>query len=59
MKAKELIKILEQNPEFEVQFIFSDKSEKFLNLRSFENLELADVGHSSKVILLTGDEVMK
>ena len=59
MKAKELIKILEQNPDFEVQFVFSDKSEKFLNLRSFENLELAVVGHSSKVILLTGDEVTK
>jgi hypothetical protein len=59
VKAKELIKILEQNPDFEVQFVFSDKSEKFLNLRSFENLELADVGHSSKVILLTGDEVSK
>ena len=59
MKAKELIKILEQNPDFDVQFTFSEKSEKFLNLRSFENLELADIGHSSKVILLTGDEVVK
>lgn len=57
MKAKDLIKLLEQHPEFEVQFVFSDKSDKFMNLRSFENIELADVGHSSKVILLTGDEV--
>lgn len=57
MKAKDLIKLLEQHSEFEVQFVFSDKSDKFMNLRSFENIELADVGHSSKVILLTGDEV--
>ena len=57
MQAKDLIQLLEQNPEFDVQFVFSDKSDKFMNLRSFENIELADVGHSSQVILLTGDEV--
>lgn len=59
MKAKELIKLLEQHPEFDVQFVFSDKSDKFMNLRSFENIALADVGHSSHVILLTGDEVTR
>ena len=57
MTAQELIKFLEAHPDFEVQFCFSDKSEKMMNLRSFKNLEVADVGHSSKVIILTGDEV--
>lgn len=59
MKAKELIKLLEQNPDFDVEFVFSDKSEHFMNLRSFDNLDVADIGYSSKVILLTGDEKEK
>lgn len=59
MKAKDLIALLESNPDFEVEFCFSDKSEKMMNLRSFNNIEVADVGHSSKVIILTGDEVEK
>lgn len=59
MKAKDLIALLEANPDFEVEFCFSDKSEKMMNLRSFNNIEVADIGHSSKVIILTGDEVEK
>jgi hypothetical protein len=28
----------------------------FTNMRTFENIELADAGHTSKVIALTDDE---
>jgi hypothetical protein len=56
MKAKELIAILEKNPDFDVVVTIYDGGEKFPNMRTFENIELADVGHSSKVIVLTGDE---
>ena len=56
MKAKELIAILEKNPDFDVQVTICDGGEKFPNMRTFENIELADVGYSSKVIVLTGDE---
>ena len=56
MKAKELIAILKQNPDFDVVVTICDGGDKFPNMRTFENIELADVGHSSKVIVLTGDE---
>lgn len=56
MKAKELISILKQNPDFDVVVTICDGGDKFPNMRTFENIELADVGHSSKVIVLTGDE---
>lgn len=56
MKAKELTAILEQHPDFEVVVTICDGGDKFPNMRTFENIELADVGHSSRVIVLTGDE---
>lgn len=56
MKAKELIAILQQNPEFDVVVTICDGGDKFPNMRTFENIELADVGYSDKVIVLTGDE---
>lgn len=56
MTAQELIKILEKHPDFEVQFIFGDTTQDVLDMRVFNNLDIADVGYSDKVILLTGDE---
>ena len=59
MKAHELIAILQQHPEFDVVVSVSDGGNLFPNIRTFANIELADVGHSDKVIVLTGDEVVK
>lgn len=56
MTAQELIKILEKHPDFEVQFIFGDTMQGVLDMRVLNNLDIADVGYSDKVILLTGDE---
>ncbi len=57
MKAIELIKLLEGCEEFDVEFVFSDGSTPHgLNVRVFDNLSLADIGHSDKVIRLSGDE---
>ena len=59
MKAHELIAILQQHPEFDVVVSVADGGNRFPNIRTFTNIELADVGHSDKVIVLTGDEVVK
>ena len=56
MKGKELSELAMQYPDFEFEFVFVDGFGKFPNVRSFNNLELADVGHSDKVVLLSGDE---
>lgn len=60
MLGKDLAKICEQYADFEFEFIFTDGNNgRFLNVRSFDNLELCDVGHSDKVVLLTGNEKYK
>ncbi len=56
MTAQELIEFLQKHPDFKVEFIFADNKDEVLNYRTFTNLDIADVGYSSKVILLTGDE---
>lgn len=57
MKGKELEKICKEYPDFDFQFIFLDGDNgKFLNIRSFSELEIADIGHSDKVVLLSGKE---
>ena len=56
MKAHELIAILQRNPDFDIEVVICDGVDKFPNIRTFTNIELADVGYSSKVIVLTGDE---
>lgn len=57
MKGKELEKICREYPDFVFQFIFWDGDNgKFLNIRSFSNLEIADIGHADKVVLLSGEE---
>jgi N-acetyl-gamma-glutamylphosphate reductase len=56
MTAQELIELLQEHPDFKVEFIFAENKDATLNHRTFQNIEIADVGHSSKVILLTGEE---
>ncbi len=56
MTAQELIEFLQKHPDFKVEFIFTDKDKDVLTYRTFDNLDIADIGYSSKVILLTGDE---
>lgn len=56
MKGKELKELCEQYPGFEFEFRFTDGYSTFPNIRSFNHLELCDIGHSDKVIIITGDE---
>lgn len=56
MKGKDLIKLAEEYPDFEFEFRFTDGYSNFPNVRSFNHLELCDVGHSDKIVILTGDE---
>lgn len=56
MTVKELSDIYKQYGDFEIQFSFTDSCEKFLNIRTFSNIEICDIGYSDKVIYLTGDE---
>lgn len=56
MKGKELAEIAMTYEEFDFEFVFTDGYSKFPNVRTFNNLELADVGYSDKVALLSGEE---
>ena len=56
MTTDDLKKICEEYPNFEIEFKFTDGYSKFPNIRDFKNIEIADIGHSDKVIILTGDE---
>ena len=56
MLGKDLEQLCKQYPDFDFQFSFTDSYSKFPNVRSFEKLELCDIGHSDKVVILTGEE---
>ena len=59
MKAKELIEKLKEYEDFDVDFAFSEKPQEgdhFLTIRVFKNIDICDVGHSSKIVRLSGDE---
>ncbi len=59
MKGKELAKLASKYQDFNFEFCFTEEpqsGDRFLNVRTFEKLELCDVGHSSKKVLLTGEE---
>ena len=57
MKAKELAAKLLEHPDFEIEF--HDFRQEFpggpLICDSWTNVEIADVGHSDKVIVLGGE----
>ena len=54
MKSKELIKILQEFPDFEVilSHSFRDNSAWGLAIDSYKINELGDIGYSDKVIIL-------
>ena len=58
MKAKELALQLLKNPDFDIEFSFSEKdnSKWGITVRSFEDVKIDDIGYSDCVILLGGDE---
>ena len=63
MKAKELAEELLKHPDFDVEFtawekITNEESEggSYPCLIKFNNIEVGDIGHSDKVIVLTGKE---
>lgn len=56
MKGKELAELASKYPDFEFEFSFTDGYSKFPNVRSFKSIELCDIGHSDKVVILTGEE---
>lgn len=58
MKGKELIKLIKNRnlEEFNITFGFVDGYSTFPNHRKFTIDELADIGYSNKVIVLSGEE---
>ena len=63
MKAKDLASKLMENPDFDVEFTFVDYTERpddkicmFRNIRKFKDIDIEDIGYSSKVIQLGGAE---
>ncbi len=58
MKAKDLAKELLKNPDFEVDFSFSeeDGSEYGVTVRSFIITGIGDIRYFSKLIRLDGEE---
>lgn len=58
MKAKELAEQLLKNPDFDVVFNTTDNERSFgFNVRQFRNINITDIGHSDKIIILGGEEV--
>lgn len=57
MKAKELAEQLLKNPDFDIVFIATEKTEDFgVNIKNFENINIIDIGYSGKIIILGGEE---
>ena len=58
MKGNELIELIKSRnlEEFEVEFVFMDGHNIFPNIRVFKVTDIADIGYSSKVLRLDGDE---
>lgn len=58
MKSKELAEQLLKYPDFDIKFQSSGYQEcpgAPLIWDSWENIEISDIGHSDKVIVLSGD----
>lgn len=56
MSGEEIMELAKMYPDYNFEFVFTDGYGKFPNVRCFENLELGDVGHTERVVLLTGEE---
>lgn len=58
MKAKDLAEQLLKNPNFDVIFNIIDNGGSFgFTVRQFKNIDITDIGHSDKIIILGGEEV--
>lgn len=62
MKAKDLANELLKHPDFEVKCVYVDESVKMVDARwalyrTLKITDVADVGYSSKVIVLATEEV--
>lgn len=68
MKAKELAEKLLQNPDFDVEFLFTTyyetevwtdngiiKAQTGKQVDKYKNVDIADIGYSDRVIILTGE----
>lgn len=55
MTGRELGKLCELYPDFDFQFTFTDGYSRFPNVRTFTDLELCDIGHSDKVVVISGE----
>ena len=57
MKAKELAEHLLKNPDFDIAFIATEKTEDFgVHIKNFENITITDIADSDKIIFLSGEE---
>ena len=56
MKGKDLAELAMRYYDFDFEFSFTDGYNKFPNVRRFNKLELCDIGHSDKVVILSGEE---
>lgn len=56
MRVKDLIDKLSKYEDFELEFVFINALQERYTVRSFKVDEITDIGHSDKVILLSGKE---
>jgi len=58
MKAKDLAMKLLKTPDFDVDFAFSeiDSTDYGMTVRVFDEIEIGDIGYSSKIVRLGGKE---
>lgn len=56
MLGKDLQKLAEKYPDYEFLFTFTDGYSRFPNVRNFNQLKMEDVGHSDKVVIISGEE---
>lgn len=59
MKGKELAELAAKYEDFDFEFSFTEEpqiGDRFLNVRRFKKLGLCDIGHSGKVVILSGEE---
>lgn len=57
MKAKELAEQLLKNPDFDIAFIATEKTEDFGgHIKNFENITIIDIVDRDKIICLSGEE---
>lgn len=56
IKGRDILNLAEEYIDFDFEFRYTDGCSKFPNVRTFFRLELCDIGHSDKIVVLTGEE---